>query len=115
MYSTSKYFCIKGTGYLVFYFFSLPFSIIPLTSSYESYTRNRHGRTFNQKIEINCDMGEGFGKWKMGPGEELMQYIDTVNISCGYHAGDPSLMLKTVRLAKKFGVKAGAHPGLPSD
>ncbi|CZR52803.1 related to lactam utilization protein lamB [Phialocephala subalpina] len=65
------------------------------------------------KIETNCDMGEGFGKWKMGPDEELMQYIDAANIACGYHAGDPSLMLKTVRLAKKHGVKAGAHPGLP--
>ncbi|KAL2406541.1 Lactam utilization protein lamB [Exophiala dermatitidis] len=47
------------------------------------------------KLEINCDMGEGFGRWKMGPDEELMQYIDTANIACGFHAGDPSLMLKT--------------------
>ncbi|RFU25546.1 hypothetical protein B7463_g10793, partial [Scytalidium lignicola] len=65
-----------------------------------------------QKIEINCDMGEGFGKWKMGPDEELMKYIDVANIACGFHAGDPSLMLKTVRLAKQHGVKMGAHPGL---
>ncbi|EHY59457.1 Lactam utilization protein lamB [Exophiala dermatitidis] len=65
------------------------------------------------KLEINCDMGEGFGRWKMGPDEELMQYIDTANIACGFHAGDRSLMLKTVRLAKKHGIKAGAHPGLP--
>ncbi|KAL2444237.1 Lactam utilization protein lamB [Exophiala dermatitidis] len=65
------------------------------------------------KLEINCDMGEGFGRWKMGPDEELMQYIDTANIACGFHAGDPSLMLKTIRLAKKHGIKAGAHPGLP--
>lgn len=67
------------------------------------------------KIEINCDMGEGFGRWKMGPDEELMQYIDTANIACGYHAGDPTLMLKMVRLAKQSGVKAGAHPGLPGE
>ncbi|KAL3420532.1 LamB/YcsF family protein [Phlyctema vagabunda] len=65
-----------------------------------------------KKIEINCDMGEGFGKWKMGPDEELMQYIDVANIACGFHAGDPSLMVKTVRLAKQHGIKAGAHPGL---
>ncbi|EXJ88720.1 hypothetical protein A1O1_05652 [Capronia coronata CBS 617.96] len=65
------------------------------------------------KLEINCDMGEGFGRWKMGPDEELMPYIDAANIACGFHAGDPSLMLKTIRLAKKHGVKAGAHPGLP--
>ncbi|RDW91585.1 LamB [Coleophoma crateriformis] len=65
-----------------------------------------------KKVEINCDMGEGFGKWKMGPDEELMKMIDVANIACGFHAGDPSLMLKTVKLAKAHGVKAGAHPGL---
>jgi len=65
-----------------------------------------------EKIEINCDMGEGFGKWKLGPDEELMQYIDAANIACGFHAGDPTIMLKTVRLAKKHNVKMGAHPGL---
>ncbi|KAK1466853.1 LamB/YcsF family protein [Colletotrichum melonis] len=65
-----------------------------------------------RKYEINADMGEGFGRWKMGPDEELMPYIDAANIACGYHAGDPSIMLKTVRLCKKHGVKAGAHPGL---
>ncbi|KAI9745920.1 MAG: hypothetical protein M1818_000601 [Claussenomyces sp. TS43310] len=65
-----------------------------------------------QKIEINCDMGEGYGRWKMGPDEELMRYIDVANIACGFHAGDPSIMLKTVRLAKQHNVKMGAHPGL---
>ncbi|KAH6662113.1 hypothetical protein B0J14DRAFT_310293 [Halenospora varia] len=67
---------------------------------------------FVQKIEINCDMGEGFGKWKMGPDEELMKYIDVANIACGFHAGDPTIMMKSVRLAKQHGIKAGAHPGL---
>ncbi|KAL2414727.1 Lactam utilization protein lamB [Exophiala dermatitidis] len=66
-----------------------------------------------KKIEINVDCGEGFGKWKMGPDEELMPFIDAANIACGFHAGDPSIMLNTVRLCKKYGVKAGAHPGLP--
>jgi len=65
-----------------------------------------------EKIEINCDMGEGFGRWKMGPDEELMKYIDVANIACGFHAGDPSLMLKTIRIAKAHNVKCGAHPGL---
>ncbi|KAH6980640.1 LamB/YcsF family protein [Ilyonectria sp. MPI-CAGE-AT-0026] len=64
-----------------------------------------------KKYEINADMGEGFGRWKMGPDEELMPYIDAANIACGFHAGDPSIMLKTVRLCKKYGVKVGAHPG----
>ncbi|KAF9696571.1 hypothetical protein EKO04_005161 [Ascochyta lentis] len=64
-------------------------------------------------IEINCDMGEGYGRWKMGPDEALMQHIDVANIACGFHAGDPSIMMKTVRLAKQHSVRVGAHPGLP--
>lgn len=63
--------------------------------------------------ELNCDMGEAFGPWKMGPDEELMPIIDAANIACGGHAGDPQTMLKTVRLAKRHGVRVGAHPGLP--
>ncbi|KAH8892171.1 LamB/YcsF [Thozetella sp. PMI_491] len=65
-----------------------------------------------KKVGINCDMGEGFGKWKMGPDEELIKLVDYANIACGFHAGDPSMMLKTIRLAKHHGVKIGAHPGL---
>ncbi|CAG8372909.1 unnamed protein product [Penicillium salamii] len=64
-----------------------------------------------RKYEINADMGEGFGRWKMGPDEDLMPFIDAANIACGFHAGDPSIMLQTVRLCKQHGVKAGAHPG----
>ncbi|KAI6083530.1 LamB/YcsF, partial [Hypoxylon rubiginosum] len=66
-----------------------------------------------RSIEINCDMGEGFGRWKMGPDEELMKVVDVANIACGFHAGDPSTMVRTVRLAKKHGVLVGAHPGMP--
>ncbi|EGV63818.1 hypothetical protein PSN45_004113 [Yamadazyma tenuis] len=65
------------------------------------------------KYEINCDMGEGFGPWKMGPDEDIMPLIDRANIACGGHASDPSIMLKTIKLAKKYGVAVGAHPGLP--
>ncbi|KAI0007566.1 LamB/YcsF [Xylariaceae sp. FL0662B] len=64
-------------------------------------------------IEINCDMGEGFGRWKMGPDEDLMRYVDVANVACGFHAGDPSIMVRTVRLAKQNGIKVGAHPGMP--
>ncbi|KAI0887023.1 LamB/YcsF [Annulohypoxylon maeteangense] len=64
-------------------------------------------------IEINCDMGEGIGRWKMGPDEDLMRYVDVANIACGFHAGDPSTMVRTVRLAKQHGVRVGAHPGMP--
>ncbi|KAI1077943.1 LamB/YcsF [Whalleya microplaca] len=64
-------------------------------------------------IEINCDMGEGFGRWKMGPDEELMRHVDVANVACGFHAGDPSIMVRTVRLAKQHGIRVGAHPGMP--
>ncbi|OTA53225.1 LamB/YcsF [Hypoxylon sp. EC38] len=66
-----------------------------------------------QWIEINCDMGEGYGRWKMGPDEELMKYIDVANVACGFHAGDPSIMVRTVRLAREHGIRVGAHPGMP--
>ncbi|KAI1759907.1 LamB/YcsF [Hypoxylon sp. FL1150] len=64
-------------------------------------------------IEINCDMGEGFGRWKMGPDEELMTVVDVANVACGFHAGDPATMVRTVRLAKEHNVRVGAHPGMP--
>eukprot|EP01121_Diplochlamys_sp_Union-15-3_P003334 TRINITY_DN13186_c0_g1_i1.p1 TRINITY_DN13186_c0_g1~~TRINITY_DN13186_c0_g1_i1.p1 ORF type:complete len:256 (-),score=67.74 TRINITY_DN13186_c0_g1_i1:55-762(-) len=58
-------------------------------------------------------MGEGFGLYTMGCDEELMKLITTANIACGFHAGDPSVMSKTVKLAKKYNVSVGAHPSLP--
>jgi 5-oxoprolinase (ATP-hydrolysing) subunit A len=67
----------------------------------------------NAKLAINCDMGESFGLYKMGDDEGLMPYITIANVACGFHASDPSVMAKTVRLAKKHGVKVGAHPSLP--
>lgn len=70
-------------------------------------------KTILPKFEINCDMGEAYGPWKMGPDEELMPLIDRANIACGGHAGDAGTMRKTIALAKKYGVKVGAHPGLP--
>lgn len=65
------------------------------------------------KIDINCDLGEGFGRYDFGLDSELMKYISSANIACGFHAGDPSTMAKTVQLALKQGVKIGAHPGYP--
>jgi UPF0271 protein len=62
-----------------------------------------------RKIEINVDCGEAFGMWEGGPDEELMPMIDAANIACGGHAGDPVTMRKTVALAKKHGIKAGAR------
>lgn len=65
------------------------------------------------KIDLNCDMGESFGLYQMGQDEEMMQYISSANIACGYHAGDPHVMRQTVELAQKYDVEIGAHPGFP--
>jgi UPF0271 protein len=64
-------------------------------------------------VDINCDMGEGFGLYKMGDDEALMEHITVANVACGFHGSDPVIMGATVRLAKKYGVKVGAHPSLP--
>ena len=64
-------------------------------------------------ITINCDMGEAFGLFKCGDDEGLMPFVTIANVACGFHASDPSVMRKTVRLAKAHGVKVGAHPSLP--
>jgi UPF0271 protein len=65
------------------------------------------------KIDINSDIGESFGRWKLGLDEELMEYISSANIACGYHAGDPMVMRYTVKLAIKHRVKIGPHVGFP--
>jgi UPF0271 protein len=64
-------------------------------------------------IDINCDMGESFGAYKLGLDEEVIKYITSANIACGYHAGDPLVMERTVSMAKEHGVSVGAHPGFP--
>ena len=64
-------------------------------------------------VDLNCDMGESFGAYSIGRDSELLQHVTSVNIACGWHAGDPSVMEKTVAEAVKKGVKIGAHPGLP--
>lgn len=64
-------------------------------------------------IDLNADMGEGFGPYRMGEDEALMQIVSSANVACGYHAGDPVIMDKTVRLALANGVDLGAHVGFP--
>ncbi len=63
------------------------------------------------KININADIGEGFGKFRMGNDEELMRLIGSANIACGMHAGDPTIMVQTIEFAKRENVSIGAHPG----
>jgi len=64
-------------------------------------------------IDLNSDLGESFGRWTLGHDADLMASITSCNIACGYHAGDPEVMRRTVRLARDNGVAIGAHPGLP--
>lgn len=63
-------------------------------------------------IDINCDMGESFGNYKLGNDAEILKYVTSANIACGFHAGDPATMRKTVRLALENNVGIGVHPGL---
>ena len=65
------------------------------------------------KIDINSDMGEGFGVYQLCDDAALMGVVSSANIACGFHAGDPAIMTRMVRLAKAHGVGIGAHPGLP--
>ena len=64
------------------------------------------------QIDLNCDLGESFGAYTMGMDEQVIPYISSANVACGFHASDPVVMAKTVRLAKESGVHVGAHPGL---
>ncbi|KKK37197.1 LamB/YcsF family protein [Mesobacillus campisalis] len=64
------------------------------------------------KVDLNCDIGESFGAYSLGNDEELLSHVTSANIACGFHAGDPSTMRKTVRMALKKNVAIGAHPGL---
>ncbi len=66
-----------------------------------------------KRIDLNCDMGESYGAWKMGADADVMPFISSANIACGYHGGDPATIRKTVRLAVDHGVAIGAHPSLP--
>ena len=64
-------------------------------------------------IDLNCDMGESFGAYSIGMDDQVMKYISSANIACGWHAGDPLVMNKTVKLAAENNVGIGAHPGYP--
>ena len=64
-------------------------------------------------MKLNCDLGESFGRWQMSADAQIMPYIDQANIACGFHAGDPLVIYKTLLLAKKHKVSIGAHPSYP--
>lgn len=66
-----------------------------------------------KSIDLNCDMGESFGAYKIGMDESVLEFITSANIACGWHAGDPNVMETTVKMAKENRVGIGAHPGYP--
>ena len=65
------------------------------------------------RIDLNCDVGESFGRYQLGDDEGVLRHVTSANVACGLHAGDPSVMRRTVRLAARLGVAVGAHPGFP--
>jgi UPF0271 protein len=67
----------------------------------------------NNEVNLNSDLGESFGPWKMGSDGEMLTIVRSANVACGFHASDPLVMAETVRLAVKNGVSIGAHPGFP--
>ena len=66
-----------------------------------------------KKIDLNSDVGESFGNYKLGLDEDVIPLISSANIACGFHAGDPAVMKRTIAIAKESGVAVGAHPGFP--
>jgi len=65
------------------------------------------------RVDLNCDMGESFGAFTIGDDAAVMPFVSSINVACGFHGGDPSVMRATVHMAAAHGVAIGAHPGLP--
>lgn len=69
--------------------------------------------TAARSVDLNSDLGEGFGAWKMGDDNAILEIVSSANVACGMHAGDPHIMAHTFARAKELGVAVGAHPGYP--
>src|SRR6185436_12820220 len=82
----------------------------------DHYYSRGGGKTFHammRTLDLNCDMGEAFGAWHMGEDAALLDHVTSANIACGFHAGDPGTIHRTVKMAIEKGVAVGAHPSLP--
>jgi lactam utilization protein B len=66
-----------------------------------------------RSVDLNCDCGEGFGAYRIGDDNAMLDIVTSVNVACGFHAGDPEIMATTFKAAKAKGVAVGAHPGFP--
>ncbi len=69
--------------------------------------------TPRRSVDLNSDLGEGFGAWTMGDDDAILQVVTSANVACGFHAGDPHIMARTFARARELGVAVGAHPGYP--
>ena len=67
----------------------------------------------SRTVNLNADLGESFGAWRMGSDEQMLALVNSANVACGFHAGDPAVMRRTVALAKRHAVSVGAHPSFP--
>ncbi len=65
------------------------------------------------RVDLNCDLGESFGRYTLGMDDRVIPLISSANVACGYHASDPVVMEKTIAMAKEAGIRVGAHPGYP--
>ena len=65
------------------------------------------------RVDLNSDLGESFGNYKMGNDDKIIPLISSANVACGFHAGDPVVLAETIKMAKDAGIEAGAHPGFP--
>src|SRR6476659_2915797 len=79
----------------------------------EPKTEVRNLKGERPAVDLNCDVGESFGAYQIGNDAEVLKYVTSASIACGFHAGDPATMRRTVKLAAERGVAIGAHPGLP--
>ena len=64
-------------------------------------------------VDLNSDLGESFGNYTIGMDREILKYVSSANVACGWHAGDPMVMAETVAMAREYKTAVGAHPGFP--
>ena len=91
----------------------VPFCFVQIAAAGNSRQPASCLRSASMHVDLNADLGESFGIYTLGDDAGLMTTITSANIACGFHAGDPSVLRRTVRLAKAHGVAIGAHPSFP--
>ncbi len=104
--------CTKLIMLEYIYHLKLKFLIMELSDA-KALTYKVMEEKILKKVDLNCDMGESFGRYTLGEQQDILKYVTSANIACGFHAGDPSVMKDTVKFAIEKGVRIGAHPGLP--